>query len=107
MLDGWAYGDLLRVVGDLLDAESAEQVEIVQHPEALTLTWASAANQFTHRSVRDVNLDVLQQQARALRGKEKAGGTSPRVELLRTLGQLLDYEQLTLGESWKSHTVTV
>jgi hypothetical protein len=91
------YGDLLRVVGRLLDAEAAEQIEIVQHPTCLTVSWCDGMGPMQHRSYRDVGLTYLRRQARTLRGVGEQEPAREREELLRTLGQELDARQVALS----------
>jgi hypothetical protein len=91
------YGDLLRVVGRVLDTEAAEQIEIIQHPNCLTLSWSDGKGPAQHRSYRDVGLANLRRQARRLRGAGEQEPTRDREELLRTLGQELDTRQVVLS----------
>ena len=91
------YGDLLRVVGRVLDMEAAEQIEIIQHPTCITLSWCNGKGPTLHRSYRDIGLTYLRRQARTLRGNGEREPAREREELLRTLGQELDSRQLVVS----------
>ena len=92
------YGDLLRVVGRVLDTEAAQEIEIIQHPTCITLSWCTGKGATQqHRSYRDIGLTYLRRQARTLRGVGEREPAGEREEVLRTLGQVLDSQRVALS----------
>jgi hypothetical protein len=82
------YADILRVIGHLLDERDAEQVEIIEYEEFMAVSWQQPGGPPDQRAYNDIDLKLLRDRARRLRGAGPA--TGERAELLRTLGQELD-----------------
>jgi hypothetical protein len=82
------YADILRVIGHLLDEHEAEQVEIIQYEGFMAISWQLPGGAADQRAYNDIDLKLLRDKARRLRGAGPA--TGEKAELLRTLGQELD-----------------
>jgi hypothetical protein len=82
------YADILRVIGQLLDEHGAEQVEIIEYEEFMSVSWQQPGGTPDQRAYNDIDLKLLRDRARRLRGAGPA--TGEKAELLRTLGQELD-----------------
>ncbi len=88
--------DILRALGRSLDEQSIKGVQITNHETYLAVGWGQFELGTQLRAYQEHDLEELRAQARALRGGT-AGGSSPLgslSELLRTLGQELDAEQI-------------
>jgi hypothetical protein len=92
MMTRGGYADLLRVVGQLLDAEGAWRVEIIESEGAfMEAEQAAASDDATGgRSPQSYDIPMLQAQARMRRETGDPDAPPGRGELLRTLGQVLD-----------------
>jgi hypothetical protein len=111
------YKDILRVIGRLLDerevllraettgssdpaptagelATGYEDVEIVEHEAFVRVSWRTRAGSAARQAYTDLNLAKLRARSRQLRGGTTADPAGEREELLRTLGQELDAEDL-------------
>ncbi len=110
------YGDILRVIGRLLDerekleaeavhpAESDDEaaielplirdMEIVEREAFTTVYWKSRGT-IQSESYTDPILAQLRKEARGLRGKTTGDRHSDRADLLRTLGEELDARGLS------------
>ena len=86
------YADLLRLVGQLLDAEGAWRVEIVESESVFAEAEraAAAADASDRRSLQAYDIPMLQSRARMRRDSGDLDAPPGRGELLRTLGQVLD-----------------
>lgn len=82
------YADILRVIGHLLDEHDADQVEIIQYEKFMTVSWRQPGGTADQRAYNDIDVKLLRDKARRLRGAGPVGGE--KAELLRTLGQELD-----------------
>jgi hypothetical protein len=91
------YADFLRVIGQVLDAEEAQQVEIIERETFISISWHSGPGMTENRSFRDLDLDTLRERARELRGTATADVPHTRAELLRVLGQELDEQGVALN----------
>lgn len=99
------YGEALRTLGDVLDAESAFGATFVASDESVGMTWLGPTGAVEHRLFPADGLGVLMLEARERRafsaGEPSTSGSplgarselafrGERAELLRTLGQILD-----------------
>lgn len=86
------YADLLRAVGQMLDAEGAETVEIADDTFVLTVTWIDRHGEEQVRTLDKMgDGERIRHDARRHRGSAIHDTTKHiRGELLRTLGQELD-----------------
>jgi hypothetical protein len=91
------YADFLRVIGQVLDAEAAQQIEIIEHETFISISWQSGPGTTENRSFRDLDLTTLRDRARELRGTATADVPHTRAELLRVLGQELDEQDVALN----------
>src|SRR6185436_1347925 len=90
------YADLLRLIGALLDEQSAQAVEIIDHGSYIAVSWQRPGSGPDQRTYSELDLEELRARARGLRGD---GGDQARgawAELLRTLGQELDTQKLEI-----------
>ena len=113
------YSELLRVVGRLLDerealvrAETSEaglhggtargedayhDIEIVDHGAFVRLSWRTRGGCASQRAYTDLALSLLHARSLQLRGEPALDPAGEREELLRTLGQELDAEELQVS----------
>jgi hypothetical protein len=111
------YGDVLRVIGRLLDEREAvmkaeaidpsrhghetrvlyEDIEIVEHDSFLRVSWRTRGGSGARQAYTDVNLAQLRARSRQLRTDSSADPGGQREELLRTLGQELDADDLRVS----------
>jgi hypothetical protein len=70
-------------------------VEIVDHDTALAVSWQGRAGETCRLSFTDNSVVSFLQEARTLRGTADPDGPCGREELLRTLGQVLDTQEVT------------
>jgi len=79
--------DILRALGRLFDDERANEIEITIHEAFLAVSWMKLGNTPQQRSLQDIDLETLRNEARQLRkgGLDPAPGSLS--EMLRTLGQ--------------------
>ena len=89
------YADLLRLIGRFLDSNEASAVEIVDHDTALAVSWQAREGGTCRRSFSDNSVVSLLRAARTQRGTADPDSPSGRAELLRTLGQVLDTQEVT------------
>jgi hypothetical protein len=91
--------DVLRALGRYLDEQVASGIEITAHEVFLAVSWQGASTEQGHRAYQEHDLEALRAHARALR---QPASTAPRVsdgtlaELLRTLGQQLDEDDVEM-----------
>jgi hypothetical protein len=90
------YAELLRIVGQMLDAEMVQHAEIVNHEGLIRISWHTHEGAQQARSYEEIAIHSLLQEARSHRGSAPIGRHG-RAELLRTLGQELDREHISLG----------
>jgi len=111
------YGDALRVIGRLLDEREAvlraeaidsslqrhdagepvagyEDVEIVEHESFVRVSWRTRGGSAARQAFTDLNLAQLRARSRQLRGDTSTDPGGEQEELLRTLGQELDADEL-------------
>ena len=85
------YSDLLRAVGQFLDADAPESVEIADEGATLTLNWVDRDGNPQARTFdKKHDLDKMRQEGRGRRGTPAEQSNGEREELLRTLGEELD-----------------
>jgi hypothetical protein len=94
LIAGW-HADVLRAVGCFLDQSDAGTYSIVIDVDEMNVVWNGADPAIRHRAYLQHELDELRAQARALRHGNGAA-TGPNSELLRTIGQDLDRDGVTL-----------
>jgi hypothetical protein len=89
--------DVLRALGRYLDEQGATGIEIKNHEMFLAVSWAEAGSA-GRRAYQEKDLAELREQARAMR-KGIAGGTPTGSlgEMLRTLGQDLDEDDVEVA----------
>jgi hypothetical protein len=90
------HAALLRAIGRLLDAEFAENVQLVNNDAAVTLSWRKPGLGGEQRSYRQENLEELRRFAAQSRGTYRGDQADSLAELLRTVGQDLDRERWKL-----------
>jgi hypothetical protein len=79
--------DVLRALGRFLDDAHAGPVTVTNHAVSVTASWSREDG----AAYRTYDPGLLRAEARAMRRGAPGGhGSSPRPELLRTLGQELD-----------------
>jgi hypothetical protein len=93
----YAYAEVLRVTGRYLAAQQARSFEIAERGEALALTWIADRGQTERRSYTRLELADLLAAARLLRGRGPSSSPSELEQALRTLGQELDRQRVSLG----------
>lgn len=122
MLTG-RYSEVLRVIGRLLDEREAlvkaeyadpsgphdaatmrqevnvgyEDVEIVEHESFIRVSWRAPGGSAARRAYTELTLSLLHARSRQLRGALSSDPAGEREELLRTLGQELDAEELQVS----------
>jgi hypothetical protein len=93
------HADILRALGRVLDEQKARNVEIVNEETFIIVHWERAPGDAEKRVFRENDLEELREQAQAmrqgvLRGNPSSGALA---ELLRTLGQELDRDQIEVS----------
>jgi hypothetical protein len=91
------YAEVLRVAGRYLAAQQARSFEIAERDEALALTWVAGSGDRAQHSYTRLELADLLAAARLLRGDALVVRSREQEQLLRTLGQELDRQHVTLG----------
>lgn len=115
------YTDILRVIGRLLDEREAvlkaeatgpgdqadptaeepkvgyKDVEIVEHETFVRVSWRTRDGSAARQAYTELNLSRLRARARQLRSEKTADPAGEREDLLRTLGQELDAEELRVS----------
>ncbi len=115
------YRDILRVIGRLLDEREAvlkaeatdsgrqtdptaeepkvgyEDVEIVEHETFVRVSWRTRDGSAARQAYTELNLSRLRARARQLRSEKTSDPAGEREDLLRTLGQELDAEELRVS----------
>ena len=117
------YGDILRVIGRLLDERETllradaidpagsydsgndgkepivgyQDVEIVEHEAFVRVSWRTHSGSAARQAYTDLNLFELRTMSRQLRGEPTVDPAGEHEELLRTLGQELDAEELQVS----------
>ncbi len=88
--------DILRALGRTLDERGIKGVQITNHETYLAVGWGELKPGTQLQAYQEHDLEQLREQARALRGGASGGSSPPGSlsELLRTLGQELDAEQI-------------
>jgi hypothetical protein len=89
------YEGFLSVIGQILDADGARQVEIIDHETGLTVSWLHTDPTGTRRWFEDLEIDFLREGAREL--QEGGGGGGPQEAALRRLGRELDRSGVQLS----------
>jgi hypothetical protein len=124
MLNGHGgYRDILRVIGRLLDEREAvlraeeidpvdefdaaisgkqlfvgyEDVEIVEHEAFMRVSWRTRGGSAARHAYTELSISKLRARARQLRGERAEDPGGDWEELLRTLGQELDAEELRVS----------
>jgi hypothetical protein len=96
MLTPGEYGDVLRAVGRMLDSVQARAAEITEQATSLHVSWQSAGGERVERVFNSEQLDVLRGEEHALRDASASPPFGGHGELLRTLGQSLDQQGISL-----------
>jgi len=86
---------VLRVLGKFLDSQEACASEIEERGENMVVSWESGRGAES-RLYNELDISDLRQAACLLRGSAVGGPNRERAELLRTLGQELDTQQVQL-----------
>jgi len=92
--------DVLRALGRYLDEQGATGVEIVNRETYLEVSWeqrAEGPDAQAQRSYVEQELDELRAQAREMRQGGAGNPVGSLAELLRTLGQELDDEDIDVN----------
>jgi hypothetical protein len=89
--------DVLRALGRFLDAEGATHVEIVNHETYLAVSWEKQPPGAEQRSYMEHDLEELRAQARDMRQADDGNPSGSLAELLRTLGQEIDNEEIDVN----------
>jgi hypothetical protein len=90
------YADILRALGQFLDREQAQKFEATNEDGFLSVSWLQAGPDAGDRLHIDHQLDQLNDRAKEARARGRGDPRDGWAEMLRTLGQLLDDEQLEL-----------
>src|SRR5690242_11140103 len=91
------HTDVLRAIGRLLDLEGADGVHVVHGQGSLTVEWRSGVRS-DHRRYEGHHLAELRKSARGSRGELNKGPDGGWADLLRTLGQDMDRDEIGLAE---------
>jgi hypothetical protein len=86
--------DLLRALGRTVDEQRGSEIEITIHEAFLAVSWQVPGRGAEQRSLREVDLETLRDQARMLRRGAVDPHPGAMAEMLRTLGQALSADQL-------------
>jgi hypothetical protein len=114
------YGDILRVVGRIVDERQAQlraeleaaepqrqrisHLEITEYEAFMAVSWKTAAGAAGSQAYTELNLRELREEAHRLRGESANGQKAGEYEeLLRTLGQELDAEQIGISAILEQH----
>jgi hypothetical protein len=91
--------DVLRALGRYLDEQGATGVEIVNRETYLAVSWdqRAAQGEAQQRSYVEQELEELRAQAREMRQGGAGNPAGSLAELLRTLGQELDTEDIDVN----------
>jgi hypothetical protein len=89
--------EVLRVVGQFLDREAARQIEIFEAATFVTVAWRTDAGERQRRDFTHDEIEDLQKDARFQRGTPIPDVPSSLAEVLRTLGQMLDVQQVSVS----------
>jgi hypothetical protein len=89
---GW--GNALRTLGQLLDGQAAERVEILSYPAGLVIRWASTGTQVCAEGHSWTGLHGLNERAARLRRSLAINGAHRWDRWLRSLGQDLEQTRL-------------
>src|SRR4051794_136221 len=90
------HADVLRALGRFLDENDAYEFEITNHDIFLAVSWGKADGA-GERSYQEHELEKLRQQARLMRQGLGGGNPGGLAELMRTLGQEIDREQIDIS----------
>jgi len=129
MLNGHGgYRDILRVIGRLLDEREAvlkaeeiepvdefdaaiagkplfvvgyEDVEIVEHEAFMRVSWRTRGGSAARHAYTELSISKLRARARQLRGEPAEDPGGEWEDLLRTLGQELDAEEIRVSGIFK------
>src|SRR5438046_134489 len=94
MPDQVEQADVLRALGRFLDTQGATQIEIVNKEMFLAVSWERRARAGEQRAYQEHELESLREQAREMRKGGLGNPVGSLAELLRTLGQQLDHDQI-------------
>jgi hypothetical protein len=86
--------DLLRALGRTVDEQHGANIEITLHEAFMTVSWNAPGRGPEQRSLREVDLETLRDQARALRRGAVDPHPGTMSEMLRTLGQAMSGDQV-------------
>src|SRR5437867_2539135 len=89
------WSDVLRFIGRSLDAEEAQSVRI-RGGDALDVAWQQKDGATRNSSYGQLDMNRLREQAPLMRRAVVAPTKGEREELLRTLGQELDEQNVTI-----------
>ena len=89
--------DVLRALGRLLDEHQASHVEVENHEAFLTVSWQQYNGVAQQQYLQEVELDSLRKRAKAMRKAGDRGMEGTFAEMLRTLGQELDAQQVEVS----------
>jgi hypothetical protein len=90
------YAELLRTLGAELEAQGAQGIVLSEGDEGFLVSWAPPDRAPQARNYRKSGLFHLAELARAQRSSKPAQPALGYAELLRTLGQLLEQDDLRL-----------
>ena len=95
MTDYSGQADVLRALGRSLDAEGATQVEVINREAFLAVSWERRLHGGGEkRAYQEHDLTALMEQAREMRKGGVGNPAGSLSELLRTLGQELDQDEV-------------
>ncbi len=87
---------MLRALGAFLDEQDAASFSIVTDHDVLKVTWQTPDSAIHHRAYQEQQLEALRAKTRAMRMEAVVRPAGCNAELLRTLGQDLDAENVAL-----------
>src|SRR5687767_7260894 len=92
------HADVLRVLGRFLEEEHASRVEIMNHDAFLSVSWDRPQQGATERAYMEHELVTLRENAHQMReGLARGNPGGSFAELLRTLGQEIDREGVSIA----------
>jgi len=91
------WADLLRALGRSLDAQNAGHIEILNRDAFLSVFWDAGAPGADQRAYQEHDLEALRAAAREMRSGSGGNPGGSLAEMLRTLGQELDANQVDLS----------
>jgi hypothetical protein len=91
------WADILRVLGRFLDSSDAQDIEI-KNEDRLAVRWRMASGSTESASYTEFDMNKLREQAPLMRRPVATPPKTDREEMLRTIGQEMDEQAITVRE---------